>query len=61
MKITKMECVPLSVPSPMRGPNAVGNILFVKLHTDDGLVGYADAGGATDQDIAMGGYPLGIS
>ena len=52
MKITQIECVPLSVPTPMRGPNAAGNILFVKLHTDEGLVGYADAG-MVSQDIVV--------
>ncbi len=50
MKITQIECLPLSVPSPMRGPNAVGNILLVKIHTDEGITGIADAGGV-NQDI----------
>ncbi len=52
MKITQIECIPLSVPSPMRGPKTVSPILFVKIHTDEGLVGYADAGGV-NQDIVI--------
>jgi L-alanine-DL-glutamate epimerase-like enolase superfamily enzyme len=50
MKITKVECIPLSVPTPMRGPGTAGNILFVRVSTDEGLVGYADAG-MVSQDI----------
>ncbi len=50
MKITKIECVPLSVPSPMRGPKSVSSVLFVRMHTDTGLVGYADAG-MVNQDV----------
>lgn len=52
MKITKVECIPLSVPTPMRGPSTAGNILFVKVSTDEGLVGYADAG-MVSQDIVI--------
>ncbi|MEK7354362.1 MAG: hypothetical protein AABZ77_07650, partial [Chloroflexota bacterium] len=52
MKITQIECIPISAPSPMRGPSAVSNILLVKLHTDEGLVGIADAGGV-NQDIVI--------
>jgi len=50
VKITKIECIPLSLPTPMRGPKTTGNILFIKMHTDGGLVGYADAG-MVSQDI----------
>ena len=50
MKITKIECVPLSLPTPMRGKDRFGNILLVKIHTDEGLVGIGDAGGV-NQDI----------
>ena len=52
MKITQIECIPLSIPTPMRGANTAGNALFVKLHTDEGLVGYADAG-MVSQDIVV--------
>ncbi|MEE8419451.1 MAG: mandelate racemase/muconate lactonizing enzyme family protein [Dehalococcoidales bacterium] len=52
MKITGIECVPLSVPTPMRGEGTAGNILLVKLHTDEGLTGIADAGGV-NQDIVV--------
>ena len=52
MKINQVECIPLSLPSPMRGPNVLNNVLFVKLHTDEGLVGYADAG-QVSQDIVV--------
>ncbi len=49
MKITQIECVPLSVPG-RRDEGAVGKILLVKLHTDEGFTGMADAGGV-NQDI----------
>lgn len=52
MKITQIECVPLSVPSPMRGPNAASHIVLVKLHTDEGFVGLGDAG-TGNQDIII--------
>ncbi len=52
MKMTQIECIPLSLPSPMRGPHVPNNVLFVKLHTDEGLVGYADAG-QVNQDIVV--------
>ena len=52
MKITHIECIPLSVPTPMRGEGAAGNILMVKIHTDEGLTGIADAGGV-NQDIVI--------
>ncbi len=50
MKITEIECIPLSLPSLMRGPRVLNNVLFVKVHTDEGIVGYADAG-QVNQDI----------
>ncbi len=52
MKITKIDCLPLSVPTPMRGPKTSASVLFVKLYTDEGLVGYADAG-MVSQDIVI--------
>jgi len=36
----------------MRGPTAVGNMLMVKIHTDEGITGYADAGGV-NQDVVV--------
>ncbi|HEY96051.1 MAG TPA: mandelate racemase/muconate lactonizing enzyme family protein [Dehalococcoidia bacterium] len=51
MKITKVECVPLSIPTPMRGEGRAGNILLVKLHTDEGLVGIGDAGGVNQEIV----------
>jgi L-alanine-DL-glutamate epimerase-like enolase superfamily enzyme len=54
MKITKIECVPLSLPSSMRGEGRVSNVLLVKLHTDEGITGIADAGGVNqDAGIVM--------
>ena len=52
MKITNIECLPLSVPTPMRGEGTTGNILMVKIHTDEGVTGIADAGGV-NQDIVI--------
>jgi len=49
MKITGIECVPLSLPG-RRDEGAVGRTLLVKLHTDEGITGMADAGGV-NQDI----------
>ena len=53
MKITQIECVPLSVPSPMRGEGSFGNILLVKIHTDEGITGIGDAGGVNQEAIIM--------
>lgn len=52
MKITHIECIPISAPTPMRGPNTASNIVLVKLHTDEGLVGIADAG-SVNQDVVI--------
>jgi L-alanine-DL-glutamate epimerase-like enolase superfamily enzyme len=52
MKISRIDCVPLSLPSPMRGPKVFANVLFLKLYTDEGLIGYADAG-QVSQDIVI--------
>jgi L-alanine-DL-glutamate epimerase-like enolase superfamily enzyme len=56
MKITKIECIPLSLPRP--APSKRGNnIVLVKMHTDEGIVGVADGGEYAkafgDQDIVM--------
>jgi L-alanine-DL-glutamate epimerase-like enolase superfamily enzyme len=53
MKITQIECVPLSVPSTMRGKGAVSNVVLVKLHTDEGIVGMADAGGVHQEAMIV--------
>jgi L-alanine-DL-glutamate epimerase-like enolase superfamily enzyme len=52
LKITQIECVPLSIPTPMRGPGTAGRLLLVKIHTDEGITGIADAGGV-NQDIVI--------
>lgn len=56
MKITKIECIPLSLPRP--APSRRGNnIVLVKMYTDEGIVGVADGGeylkAFGDQDIVM--------
>jgi L-alanine-DL-glutamate epimerase-like enolase superfamily enzyme len=56
MKITKIECIPISLPRPP--PSTRGNnIVLVKMHTDEGIVGVADGGeylkAFGDQDIVM--------
>ena len=48
MKITQIECVPLSLPSSRGRKNS---ILLVKVHTDEGITGIGDGGGV-NQDIA---------
>jgi L-alanine-DL-glutamate epimerase-like enolase superfamily enzyme len=45
MKITKLEALPMSLPSPMRGPNTTNKVCMLKIHTDEGITGVADAGG----------------
>lgn len=51
MKITEIECVPLSLPTPMRGEGTTGRILLVKIHTDEGITGIGDAGGVNDEVV----------
>ncbi|MFC1949769.1 mandelate racemase/muconate lactonizing enzyme family protein [Chloroflexota bacterium] len=53
MKITQIECVPISVPSSMRGEGRVSNVLLVKLHTDEGITGMADAGGVNQDAVIV--------
>ncbi len=53
MKITSIECVPLSLPTPMRGEGRFGNILLAKIHTDEGITGIGDAGGVNQEAIIM--------
>jgi len=54
MKITKIECIPVSPPQkPLEAPvHAQSNVVLVKLHTDDGIVGIAE-GGVCQQDTVM--------
>ncbi len=53
MKITEIECVPLSLPSPMRGKGRLNDVLLVKIHTDEGITGIADAGQVNQETIIM--------
>ncbi len=53
MKITSIECIPLSLPTPMRGEGRFGNILLTKIHTDEGITGIGDAGGVNQEAIIM--------
>jgi len=56
MKITKIECFPISLP---RHPPStrVSKIVLIKIYTDEGIVGVAEAGEyintSADQDIVM--------
>ena len=47
MKITQVECVPLTLPSSLGRTNSV---LLVKIHTDEGFTGIGDGGGV-NQDM----------
>src|ERR1017187_5355645 len=51
MKITKVECIPVTVPLPMQGPKSFLNEVVIKIHTDEGFVGVADSGAC---------YPKGV-
>jgi L-alanine-DL-glutamate epimerase-like enolase superfamily enzyme len=53
MKITSIECLPISAPSPMRGQGRTSDILLVKIHTDEGITGIGDAGGVNQEAIIM--------
>lgn len=56
MKITKIECFPLSLtyPPPRK---RTGKVVLIKMHTDEGIVGVAEGGDyintSNDQDIVM--------
>ena len=52
LKITQVEMVPVTIPTPMRGPGTAGRLLLVKIHTDEGITGIGDAGGV-NQDMAI--------
>ncbi len=52
MKITKIECIPLSMPfaKPVvmsGGVEACSDVILVKMHTDEGIVGIAETGGTS--------------
>ena len=49
MKITKVECIPISFPRRVPGVDAQKGVvgmpsLFVKIHTDEGIVGMGETG-----------------
>ena len=49
MKITEIECVPISLP--LKGqPGRLNDLLLIKIHTDEGITGIGD-GGLVSQDI----------
>ncbi|MBN2240565.1 MAG: mandelate racemase/muconate lactonizing enzyme family protein [Dehalococcoidales bacterium] len=53
MKITEIECLPISAPSPMRGEGRISPLLIVKIHTDEGITGIGDAGGVNQEAVIM--------
>jgi L-alanine-DL-glutamate epimerase-like enolase superfamily enzyme len=54
MKITQIECIPLSLPRKMKGEKArPGDILLVKIHTDEGITGIGDGGGVNQEAVVM--------
>ena len=42
MKITKIELIPISLTRTVN--KKISNIVVIKMHTDEGIVGVADAG-----------------
>jgi L-alanine-DL-glutamate epimerase-like enolase superfamily enzyme len=53
VKITEIECIPLSLPTPMRGEGTAGRMLLIKIHTDEGIYGIGDAGGVNQEAIIL--------
>ena len=49
MKITEIECIPISVPLKSQ-PGRLNNTLLIKISTDEGITGIGD-GGLVSQDI----------
>ena len=52
MKITKIECIPVSLPfaKPVvmsGGAESCSDVIIVKMHTDEGIVGIAETGGTS--------------
>jgi L-alanine-DL-glutamate epimerase-like enolase superfamily enzyme len=50
MKITKVEAIPCSIPRKEGGMGS--NVVLVKIHTDEGIIGTAD-GGTCGQEAVM--------
>jgi L-alanine-DL-glutamate epimerase-like enolase superfamily enzyme len=50
MKITKVEAIPCSIPRKEGGMGS--NVVLVKIHTDEGIIGAAD-GGTCGQEAVM--------
>ena len=53
MKITRIECIPITVPSKKKvimagGPLLGSTLVLVKMHTDEGITGIADSGGTSE-------------
>jgi L-alanine-DL-glutamate epimerase-like enolase superfamily enzyme len=53
MKITDIECVPLSLPNLMGGGGRLSSNLLVKIHTDEGITGMGDGGGVNQDIVTM--------
>jgi len=52
MKITRIECIPVSLPfaKPVvmsGGVETCSDVVVIKMHTDDGIVGIAESGGTS--------------
>jgi L-alanine-DL-glutamate epimerase-like enolase superfamily enzyme len=56
MKITKIECFPISLPRPPPSKRT-NKLVLIKIYTDEGIVGVAEGGeyisSPNDQDIVM--------
>lgn len=50
MKITRIECIPCTLPRKEGPPDS--NVVLVKMHTDEGITGVAE-GGTCNQDATM--------
>lgn len=53
MIITKIECIPITIPIKSRvvmsgGPLLGSTLVLVKMHTDEGITGIADSGGTSE-------------
>ena len=53
MKITRIECIPITIPIKSRvvmsgGPLLGSTLVLVKMHTDEGITGIADSGGTSE-------------
>jgi len=50
MKITKIECIPCTLPR--KGGGTPSNVVLTKVYTDEGIMGVAE-GGTCPQDVVM--------